>query len=52
MGITFAFQMLLAYIAIRVAVGLYKKQNMWPLILTYWIVLSAKNLVDLFMMTA
>ena len=38
--------LLLAAIAARVAYGLSNKQNMWRHIIAYWLVLTAKNLVD------
>ena len=30
-----------------VAYGLIRKRNMWKLICLYWLILTAKNLVDL-----
>ncbi len=38
---------LLAIIAAIVAYGLYKKQVMWRWIVVYWLVLTAKNVMDL-----
>ena len=38
---------LLASIAAIVAYGLYKKQIMWHWIVLYWLVLTAKNVLDL-----
>lgn len=38
---------LLAIIAAIVAYGLYKKQIMWRWICFYWLVLTAKNVLDL-----
>ena len=29
-----------------VAVGLYRKKNMWVFIFWYWVILTAKNAVD------
>lgn len=36
----------LAVIAAIVAYGLYKKQVMWKWIVVYWLVLTAKNVLD------
>jgi len=36
----------LCMIASIVAIGLILKQNMWLFIITYWIVLTIKNVVD------
>ena len=36
----------LAVIAAIVAAGLYKKRNMWPWIIAYWITLTIKNIID------
>ena len=41
------FIILLMLDALIVAVGLAKKQNMWPFIITYWCILTAKNVCDL-----
>ena len=38
--------LVLAAIAGRVAYGLANKQNMWKLIITYWLVLTAKNMIN------
>lgn len=38
---------LLAILAAYVAYGLYHKQNMWKWIVVYWLVLTAKNMMDL-----
>lgn len=43
-----ALQLMLAYISVCVAIGIYKRRNMWALILMYWIILSTKNIIDLF----
>lgn len=45
--LTQIFIFLLAYIAAIVAYGLYKKQVMWKWIVVYWLVLTAKNVMDL-----
>ena len=44
---TTAFQIALAIIAGIVAVGLYRKRNMWAWIVAYWCVLTVKNIVEL-----
>lgn len=36
----------LAMIALNVAFGLYRKKNVWSLIVAYWCVLTIKNLVS------
>lgn len=36
----------LAIIAAVVAYGLYRKRNMWRWIVLYWLVLTAKNVID------
>ena len=41
-----AFQIILALIAGYVAYGLYRKRNMWFWIVTYWIVLTLKNVLE------
>lgn len=41
------FQLLLCLIASIVTYGLYRKQNMWPLIVLYWSVLTLKCLTEL-----
>ena len=41
------FVLALAVIAAKVAIGLSQKKNMWKSIITYWIVLTAKNLACL-----
>lgn len=41
------FVLALALIAAKVAVGLAQKKNMWKSIITYWLVLTAKNLACL-----
>lgn len=41
------FILLLALIAGIVCVGLSQKRNMWKWIVGYWLVLTAKNLMDL-----
>lgn len=41
------FQFLLCLIAGVVALGLYRKRNMWPLIVLYWSVLAIKCLTEL-----
>ena len=43
---TTAFQIALAIIAGIVAVGLYRKRNMWAVIILYWVVLTLKNIVE------
>ena len=43
---TTALQVNLALIAGYVAYGLIRKKNMWFWIVTYWIVLTAKNIVE------
>lgn len=43
---TTAFQVILAVIAAVVAVGLYRKRNMWAVIILYWVVLTLKNIVE------
>lgn len=43
---TVAFPYLLAFISLAVALGLYYKRNMWPWIVTYWIALTVKNIID------
>lgn len=40
------FIFLLIAIAFIVAVGLSRKKSMWPLIVLYWLVLTAKNVAD------
>jgi len=45
--ITQIFIFLLAYIAAIVAYGLYKRKDVWHWILLYWMVLTAKNMLDL-----
>lgn len=47
MPINQLFVFLLAFIAGCVAYGLYKKKVMWKWIVLYWLVLTAKNLLDL-----
>ena len=47
MPINQVFIFLLAYIASVVAYGLLKHKNMWFWIVLYWMVLTAKNMVDL-----
>lgn len=42
-----ALQLMLACISVCVVVGIYKRQNVWALILLYWIILSTKNIIDL-----
>ena len=44
---TQVFIFLLAIIAGYVAYGLYKRKVMWKWIVLYWLVLTAKNAVDL-----
>ena len=44
--VTTAFQVILAVIAAVVAVGLYRKRNMWAVIILYWVVLTLKNIVE------
>ena len=34
-----------------VAIGLWRKRNMWPWIVCYWIVLTVKNALDFYMST-
>ena len=41
------FIIILAIIAGIVSVRLWKKKNAWPLIVIYWIVLTAKNLTNI-----
>lgn len=36
----------LAVIAAVVAYGLYRKRNMWHWIVVYWLMLTAKNVID------
>lgn len=36
----------LAAIALTVCAGLAARRNMWPWIVAYWAVLTAKNIVD------
>lgn len=36
----------LAIIAAAVAYGLYKRRNMWAVIVCYWVVLTIKNIVE------
>lgn len=43
---TTAFQIALAIIAGIVAIGLYRKRNMWAVIVLYWVVLTLKNIVE------
>ena len=38
---------LLAVDAAFVAYGLYRKKNRWVWVVTYWIILTVKNLCDL-----
>ena len=45
-NMTTAFQIALAIIAGIVAVGLYRKRNMWAVIILYWVVLTLKNIVE------
>lgn len=45
---TMAFQITLALIAGIVAVGLWRKKNMWAVIVLYWAVLTMKNIVEVF----
>ena len=40
-------QLILCLIAGTVAWGLYKRRNMWPLIVLYWVVLTVKCITDL-----
>ena len=40
------FILALAMIALNVAFGLYRKKNMWSLIVAYWCVLTMKNLIS------
>ena len=42
------FIFLLMIDAAVVAYGLSRKRNMWPLIVTYWIILTLKNMFDYF----
>ena len=48
MQISQLFIFLLALIAAFVAYGLLKHKIMWHWIVLYWLVLTAKNVVDLF----
>ena len=42
------FIFLLMIDAAVVAYGLSRKRNMWPFIVTYWIILTLKNMFDYF----
>lgn len=41
-----AFQLSLAAISLAVAVRLARHEDAWPMVVTYWIVLTAKNVLD------
>ena len=43
---TTAFQIILAFLAFAVAVGLSQHKNVWWLILTYWVTLTVKNVLE------
>lgn len=43
---TNALQLLLAAISLAVAVRLARHEDAWPMIVAYWIVLTAKNVLD------
>lgn len=32
--------------ALIVAIGLFRKRNMWKWIITYWVLLTIKNFID------
>lgn len=44
---TIALQLLLAAISLAVAVMLTRHEDAWPLIVVYWMVLTAKNVFEL-----
>lgn len=44
---TIALQLLLAAISLDVAVRLARHEDAWPMVVTYWIVLTAKNVIEL-----
>lgn len=44
------FQMALLLVSGCVAIGLCKRRNMWPFIVAYWLLLTAKNATELILM--
>ena len=44
---TIALQLLLAAISLAVAVRLARHEDAWLMIVVYWIVLTAKNVIEL-----
>lgn len=44
---TIALQLLLAAISLAVAVRLARHKDAWPMVVTYWIVLTVKNVIEL-----